>query len=96
MNTTRSILFASTLWALLCTTSALAQAPAATADAPELVPHPWVTLPNSRTAESYFTNLKDGDVKESPLVVRFGLSMRGIVPAGKTAGRAGPPRHALC
>ncbi len=89
MNTTRSILFASTLWALLCTTSALAQAPAATADAPELVPHPWVTLPNSRTAESYFTNLKDGDVKESPLVVRFGLSMRGLVPAGKTAGRAG-------
>lgn len=77
------------LAALLFTSSVLAQGQASSADAPELVPHPWVTLPTARTAESYFTNLKDGDVKESPLVVRFGLSMRGIVPAGKTAGRAG-------
>ncbi|MBC7995339.1 MAG: DUF4399 domain-containing protein [Rhizobacter sp.] len=89
MNTRRSIGLLPALLALLCASSVRAQAQPSGADAPELLPHPWVTLPTSRTPESYFTNLKDGDVKESPLVVRFGLSMRGIVPAGKTAGRAG-------
>lgn len=77
------------LAAFLLSGAAGAQAVTPADDAPELLPHPWVTLPASRTAESYFTNLKDGDVKESPFVVRFGLSMRGIVSAGKTAGRAG-------
>lgn len=86
----RQLLFLSpALAALFFAVPAAAQGQPSGADAPELVPHPWVTLPTSRTAESYFTNLKDGDVKEAPLVVRFGLSMRGIVPAGKTAGRAG-------
>lgn len=55
----------------------------------ETLPHPWVVPPPSRQAEAYFTNLKDGDKVESPFVVRFGLAMRGLVPAGKTAGRAG-------
>lgn len=50
--------------------------------------HPWV-VPSPRTAETYFTNIENGGTYESPLVVRFGLSMRGLVPAGKTAGRAG-------
>ena len=54
----------------------------------ETVVHPWVA-PSPRTAETYFTNLKDGAVVESPFLARFGLSMRGLVPAGKTAGRAG-------
>jgi hypothetical protein len=72
----------------------LAQAQqAASAGAPpdvsELLSHPWVAAPPTHEPESYFTNLQDGDVRESPLVVRFGLSMRGVVPAGKTAGRAG-------
>lgn len=58
-------------------------------DVHEMVSHPWATTPPTRTPESYFTNLQDGDTVEAPLVVRFGLSMRGIVPAGKTAGRAG-------
>ena len=70
-------------------TAAPAPAAAAAPDAPELVAHPWATLPPSRSPESYFTNLKDGETRESPFVLRFGLSMRGIVPAGKTAGRAG-------
>ena len=71
--------------------AAPAPAPAAATvpDAPELVSHPWATLPPTRSPESYFTNLKDGETRESPFVLRFGLSMRGIVPAGKTAGRAG-------
>ncbi|MCZ8252617.1 MAG: DUF4399 domain-containing protein [Hylemonella sp.] len=65
-------------------------APAAAASQlPEIVPHPWVTLPPTRSPESYFTNLKDEEVRESPFVLRFGLSLRGLVPAGKTAGRAG-------
>ena len=52
------------------------------------VVHPWVAT-SPRTAEAYFTNLKDGAVVESPFLARFGLSMRGLVPAGKTVGRAG-------
>ena len=51
--------------------------------------HPWVVPPPSRQPEAYFTNLKDGDMVNSPFVARFGLAMRGIVPAGKTAGTAG-------
>ncbi len=67
---------------------ATAQTPAAATDEVELAPHPWV-VPSPRSAETYFTNLKDGVTLESPFVARFGLSMRGLVPAGKTAGRAG-------
>jgi hypothetical protein len=88
--------FAALILSFLLNSSVLAQAPAVTPppagpffDAPELLPHPWVSPPPVRNPESYFSNLKDGDTRESPLVVRFGLSMRGIVPAGKTAGRAG-------
>ncbi|MGA0571527.1 DUF4399 domain-containing protein [Variovorax sp. VNK109] len=62
---------------------------AATPEPPQELAHPWVVPPPSRSAETYFTNLKSGDTRESPLVVRFGLAMRGIVPAGKTAGTAG-------
>ena len=43
----------------------------------------------SNEPKSYFTNLKDGDMRETPFVARFGLSMRGLIPAGKTAGSAG-------
>ena len=70
-------------------TPAPATTPAAASDAPELVSHPWAALPPARSPESYFTNLKDGETRETPFVLRFGLSMRGLVPAGKTAGRAG-------
>lgn len=72
------------------TSAAPAPAPAiAASQVPEIVPHPWVTLPPTRSPESYFTNLKDEEVRESPVLLRFGLSLRGLVPAGKTAGRAG-------
>lgn len=65
------------------------QAGQAEADLADLPAHPWVVVPPSWSPEAYFTNLKDGASVESPFVARFGLSMRGIVPAGKTAGRAG-------
>ena len=55
----------------------------------DLVTHPWVVPPPNWSPEAYFTNLRDGVTLESPFVARFGLSMRGIVPAGKTAGKAG-------
>nr|WP_231402853.1 DUF4399 domain-containing protein [Caenimonas aquaedulcis] len=51
--------------------------------------HPWEVPPPSRQPEAYFTNLKTGAKVTSPFLLKFGLSMRGIVPAGKTAGRAG-------
>jgi len=89
MKTTWSLLSAAGVAALIYSASASAQAPAPVADADVLVSHPWVVPSPVRSPVSYFTNLKDGDVRESPVVVRFGLSMRGIVPAGKTAGRAG-------
>ena len=69
--------------------AAPAPPPQATPQAPELLTHPWVEPPPNRQAEAYFTNLKDGESREAPFVLRFGLAMRGLVPAGKTAGRAG-------
>jgi hypothetical protein len=74
---------------LLAGTAAFAVAPAAGASEPDVLAHPWVVPPPNREPEAYFTNAKDGDVVEAPFVLRFGLSMRGLVPAGKTAGRAG-------
>ena len=56
---------------------------------PEVPQHPWVLPSPNNEPSTYFVNLKDGDIRETPFVVRFGLSMRGLVPAGKTAGRAG-------
>lgn len=58
-------------------------------DAAEVIQHPWVVPPPNREPDAYFTNLRDGDTVDSPFVLRFGLSMRGLVPAGNAAGRAG-------
>lgn len=69
--------------------AALFTAGAQAADPSEVLVHPWVVPPANLQPSAHFTNLKDGDTVESPFVARFGLSMRGIVPAGKTAGRAG-------
>ena len=65
-----------------------AQSTVASVDEVEIPAHPWV-VPSPRSAETYFTNLKDGGTYEAPFVARFGLSMRGLVPAGQTAGRSG-------
>jgi hypothetical protein len=87
------------LLAALCTAAAAAPAatkspaataaPATAAASADVLVHPWVVPPSTLQPNAYFSNLKDGDVVESPFVLRFGLSMRGLVPAGKTAGRAG-------
>lgn len=73
---------------LLLTAAAFAQAPQ-DGERGELAAHPWVVPPPSWSPDAYFSNLKDGATLETPFVARFGLSMRGIVPAGKTAGQAG-------
>jgi hypothetical protein len=62
---------------------------AAQAAEPDVLAHAWVVPPPNRQPEAYFTNLRDGATVQAPFVLRFGLSMRGLVPAGKTAGRAG-------
>jgi hypothetical protein len=80
----------SALALLLVALPALAQTAAAPApDDSDTHSHPWVIPPPNREAQAYFSNLKDGAQVQSPFVVRFGLTMRGLVPAGKTAGRAG-------
>jgi hypothetical protein len=84
--TLRSSIFL--LLTLAITSAALAQ-PAPGPEVPEVLAHPWVEPPPNRQAEAYFSNLKDGESRVAPFVLRFGLSMRGLVPAGKTAGRAG-------
>jgi hypothetical protein len=77
-------------WLAACAAAALSctALPAAAVE-PEVIAHPWVVPPPQRAPEAYFTNVKDGDVLEAPFVLRFGLGMRGLVPAGQTAGRAG-------
>ncbi len=51
--------------------------------------HPWLFVSPQHSPQAYFSNLQDGDTVQSPLAVRFGLSLRGIVPAGHKAGLAG-------
>jgi hypothetical protein len=75
--------------ALAVLAALLAPGGAALAAEAEVLAHPWVVPPPNREPSAYFSNVKDGDVVETPFVLKFGLSMRGLVPAGKTAGRAG-------
>jgi hypothetical protein len=70
-------------------TADAAQAAEASPEPGELPVHKWVVPPPNWSPEAYFTNLKDGATLDSPFVARFGLSMRGIVPAGQSAGHAG-------
>ena len=70
-------------------TSNLLYAQTSASREPEVPQHPWVIPSPNNEPSTYFVNLKDGDIRETPFVARFGLSMRGLVPAGKTAGRAG-------
>ena len=70
-------------------TSNLLYAQTSASREPEVPQHPWVLPSPNNEPSTYFVNLKDGDIRETPFVARFGLSMRGLVPAGKTAGRAG-------
>jgi hypothetical protein len=70
----------------LLAAAAAAQPGAADAGFPS---HPWVVPPPDLQPAAHFTNLKDGDVVQSPFVAKFGLALRGLVPAGSTVGQAG-------
>ena len=68
----------------------MAAAAAQAANADNALPsHPWIVPPPDLQPSAHFTNVKDGDVVQSPFVVKFGLAMRGLVPAGTTIGNAG-------
>lgn len=73
----------------LSTAAFLLPAVPAGASPSDVTAHPWVVPTPNRQPSAYFTNLKDGDAVNSPFLVRFGLAMRGLVPAGKTVGNAG-------
>ncbi len=73
----------------LAGSSAAAQGMAKTDADVELLAQPWVVPPPQRSPEAYFTNVKSGDAVSSPFLLAFGLSMRGLVPAGHAAGSAG-------
>ncbi len=76
------------LWASSgCLAQGTGAARAASADAS--LQHPWLFPPPSPSPEAYITNLPNGASVESPFVLRFGLSLRGLVPAGHSAGKAG-------
>ena len=85
----RQILEFLTVGFIFFSTSNLLYAQAPTNSETEVLQHPWVLPSPKNEPSTYFVNLKDGDIRETPFVARFGLSMRGLVPAGKTAGRAG-------
>lgn len=70
--------------------AAIASSSACAAAAGDEMPlHPWLVPPPDFQPAAHFTNIKDGDTVQSPFVVRFGLSRRGIVPAGKSVADAG-------
>ena len=69
--------------------SAAAAQPSGAGSNSEFPRHPWVVPAPDLQPAAHFTNLKDGDVVQSPFVVKFGLAMRGLVPAGTTVGQAG-------
>lgn len=78
------------LIAAACIAFTAAQAQPAPAEKNSDFPrHPWVVPAPDLQPSAHFTNLKDGDVVQSPFVVKFGLAMRGLVPAGSTVGAAG-------
>lgn len=84
----KSVLCALRHWIFLAGVAAVSTGALASA-ADDLPLHPWVVPPPALQPTAHFTNLKDGDVVTSPFVVKFGLTMRGLVPAGKTVGNAG-------
>lgn len=58
--------------------------------------HPWQAPAPRANAEAYFTNLKDGDVIDTPFVLKFGLSGGwGLAPITKSARAKSGHHHLL-
>ena len=78
---------------LMLSGATMAQTPAP-ADTPVL--HPWQAPTPRANAAAYFTNLKDGDVIETPFVLKFGLSGGwGLAPIAKPARAKSGHHHLL-
>lgn len=79
--------------------ASLAQAPApapAPSPAEAQALHPWQAPAPRANAEAYFTNLKDGDVIDTPFVLKFGLSGGwGLAPIAKPARTKSGHHHLL-
>jgi hypothetical protein len=72
---------------------AMAQTPA---PAETRAQHPWQVPTPRANAEAYFTNLQDGDVINTPFVVKFGLSGGwGLAPITKAARAKSGHHHLL-
>lgn len=71
--------------------------PAAPPTAPDAAPlHPWQAPTPRANAEAYFTNLKDGDVIDTPFLLKFGLSGGwGLAPIAKSARAKSGHHHLL-
>ncbi|MBC5763208.1 DUF4399 domain-containing protein [Ramlibacter albus] len=83
---------------LLCGVLAAAAMAGAGAQVPPdalVLKHPWVVAPPSPKPEAYFLGLKDGAKIETPYVLRFGLSLRGLAPAEVKSGKAVGHHHLL-
>ena len=46
-------------------------------------------------AKVYFINLEDGDVVENPVYIQFGLSGKGVAPAGVDKENTGHHHHLI-
>ena len=58
--------------------------------------HPWQAPTPRANAEAYFTNIKDGDVIDTPFVLKFGLSGGwGLAPIAKPARAKSGHHHLL-
>jgi hypothetical protein len=82
---------------MMWTGAILAQAPSpAPAPADVSTLHPWQAPTPRANAEAYFTNLKDGDVIDTPFVLKFGLSGGwGLAPITKAARSKSGHHHLL-
>ena len=52
-----------------------------------------ISFPNLIASEAsvYFINIKDGDSVNSPVFIQFGLSGKGVAPAGIAKENTGHP-----
>jgi hypothetical protein len=82
------------LGALMSAAFAIGASAQAPAD-PILVKHPWVVPPPNPQPEAYFLDLKDGARIETPFVLRFGLSGRGLAPSEVNSGKSVGHHHLL-
>lgn len=88
---TMKIMYALVAGSLLGSFASLVHAQSQTQPAAAQTLHPWQASYPAGDAQAYFTNLKNGDVIETPYLVKFGLSGNwGLAPiSAPTSGKSG-------